>query len=364
MNNSVKKSSITKRIVSLTMAVCMLLCLIPATVSAEETQQKNYVALGDSISTGYGLGEGEKPFTQLVAEANSYNLQSFAQDGATTSTLLAKLSEQATIAALSTADVVTITIGGNDFVGAFFAYVARSYNADNEGANKTAEDIKNDILGNNFIILNYALTIAEGFGSSEEAQATIQQVQTNFPQIITTIKTINPQALVILTNQYNPYSFSVGELQGTDSYTLQFKALEAALDKGIQNINAVVGAMCVQMGCSVADIYTAFDAAESNPCNPSLSMMQLNLDFHPNAYGHTLIAETINAMLVPEVVYEMGDVNHDGQININDVTLIQLYLANMMPENFDPELADLNNSGDISIFDATLLQIKISSQSI
>ena len=50
----------------------------------------------------------------------------------------------------------------------------------------------------------------------------------------------------------------------------------------------------------VADAYTSFEKAEKNPCNASFAPM--NLDFHPNAYGHELIAAAITDQLaeVPE----------------------------------------------------------------
>lgn len=360
MKNSGKKNPAFKRLLALAMVICMMIMLIP-TVSAAD--KKSYVALGDSISTGYGLGEGEKSFTQQVAEANDYELKSFAEDGATTASLVQTLQKPEVMAAVSAADVITITIGGNDFVNAFFEYVARSYTEQNPDDAKTAEDIKNDILGNKFAVLQYALSISNDFGSSPEAQAALLGVKTNFPMIITSIKALNSQALVILTNQYNPYGFAVDQLQGTEAYTLQFKALEAALDSAIQQINTAVAMICVQMGCSVADVYTPFDAAESNPCNPNLSMMALNLDFHPNALGHTIIAETINAML-PTAEYQLGDVNHDGKVNIDDATLVQLYLAKITLENFDAELADVNNDDDITILDATAIQMMIAKAAV
>lgn len=361
MKHTKNTKSVFARMVSFALAACMVFSIITVTAGAEETDAKNYVALGDSISTGYGLAEGEKAFTQLVAEQNSFNLTSLAEDGATTASLLAKLSEAETVAALSTADVVTITIGGNDFVGAFFEYVARSYNEANEGANKTAEDIKNDILGNNFIVLNFALGIAEDFDSSTECQTAIVGVQKNFPQIIAAIKSINPQTAIILTNQYNPYSFAAGTLTGTDEYTLKFKALEGALDSGIQTINSLVTVLCTQLGCSVADAYTALKAAEENPTNAVFSLSGLSLDFHPNAYGHSLIANAVSAVIPNEPEYTKGDVDMNGVIDTNDVTMIQMYVVGAdLGDTFNISLADLNDDGEISITDATLLQMFIS----
>ena len=121
-------------------------------------------------------------------------------------------------------------------------------------------------------MLNFALGIAEDFDSSTECQTAIAGVQKNFPQIIAAIKSINPQTAIILTNQYNPYSFAAGTLTGTDEYTLKFKALEGALDSGIQTINSLVTVLCTQLGCSVADTYTALKAAEENPTNAVFSL--------------------------------------------------------------------------------------------
>ena len=54
---------------------------------------------------------------------------------------------------------------------------------------------------------------------------------------------------------------------------------------------------------------------------------------------------------------QIGDTNLDGDININDVTAIQRYLAKL--EEFTDEqisLADTNGDGEINITDATHLQ--------
>ena len=51
-------------------------------------------------------------------------------------------------------------------------------------------------------------------------------------------------------------------------------------------------------GYEIADVYTAFKDAADNPCNAYFaSTSDMNLDFHPNAYGHELIAEVINGLL-------------------------------------------------------------------
>ena len=43
-----------KRILSTLLALCLALSLLPASALAAGGEQKSYVALGDSITTGYG----------------------------------------------------------------------------------------------------------------------------------------------------------------------------------------------------------------------------------------------------------------------------------------------------------------------
>lgn len=64
--------------------------------------------------------------------------------------------------------------------------------------------------------------------------------------------------------------------------------------------------------------------------------------------------------IVPEVSFEMGDVNRDGKLNIKDATAIQKHAAKMI--DFDAEqitLADYNADGKINVKDATMIQKKI-----
>lgn len=62
---------------------------------------------------------------------------------------------------------------------------------------------------------------------------------------------------------------------------------------------------------------------------------------------------------VTDKEYAKGDVNHDGTLNIDDATLIQQFLVELNPDNFDQTLADMNDDGIINIIDATLIQLAI-----
>ncbi len=54
--------------------------------------------------------------------------------------------------------------------------------------------------------------------------------------------------------------------------------------------------------------------------------------------------------------YKVGDVNKSGTVNINDVTLIQIYLSGKR-KNIDISLADFDGSEIVNIFDCTTMQL-------
>lgn len=81
-----------------------------------------------------------------------------------------------------------------------------------------------------------------------------------------------------------------------------------------------------------------------------------------NSVGGFMSAAMLEFYEDASVSYQLGDVNHDGEVDIDDVTLIQKYLAriDLSAETFDAGLADVNADNKITIFDATYLQMLIS----
>ena len=63
-------------------------------------------------------------FPELVAEQNDFSLTNLAEDGATSADLLATVQDPANLAAISGADIVTVTIGGNDLMSALYEFLA------------------------------------------------------------------------------------------------------------------------------------------------------------------------------------------------------------------------------------------------
>lgn len=94
----------------------------------------------------------------------------------------------------------------------------------------------------------------------------------------------------MVATQYNPYRFAADEVSGEPATTAQ--AIAKAFDTMLALMNAKIEALKAQVGFFTADVFSAFDGEEQqNPCNASF--LSSNLDFHPNAHGHTLMAQTV-----------------------------------------------------------------------
>ena len=308
-----------KRILSTLLALCLALSLLPASALAAGGEQKSYVALGDSITTGYGLAENETGFAKQVADSNGYTLTNLAQDGATSSMLLTSLSNSEVSSAIASADLITVTIGGNDLMDALYAYLAEEYNKQNSDTPITAEDVKVLLAGEEgavaeqITMLVFAISNISDFQSSSIANSAYDTLWDNFVEIIETIREINQNAQLIVVNQYNPYSHLTTGISGLD-----LSSVISAFDSAVQALNVGISLGEAIAGYTVADVYTKFEQAESNPCNASVSP-SINLDFHPNATGHGLIADTISALLTDEGGSEDPEVS--GSIFVGGVEL-------------------------------------------
>ena len=290
-----------KRIISLCMVLVLCLSLLPVTALAAST---SYVALGDSITTGYGLEAGEQPFTETVAEERGYDLDdSLAAVGATSEDLLGVVTDPANAETLKNANLITITIGGNDLMGALYGYVAEAYNQTAQTP-VTGTDIQLALMGIHPTIgqntaLFYLGLYLSGFITSGMDSA-LNDFQTNLRGILQQLQEHCPAAQIILANQYNPY----GILKYNESYAM----LANQFDAGIGKLNTVIAEVCQEFDVTVADVYSPFAAelaAGGNPCNAGIDAQgKINPDFHPNQVGHSLIAAAITAALPQQPGHE------------------------------------------------------------
>lgn len=289
-----------KRLLSMILSLCLVLSLLPAQAFAAE--RLSYVALGDSITTGYGLNSPTtESFAALLAEKGNFALTNLAEDGETTETLLQTIQNNST--GIKKADVITITIGGNDLMNVLYDFLMAKYNADETNPDDMNEEQIKKILQSNDAddlqkkqkLLGYLSdenNIAELKSAISEK---ISSISSKFSTIITSLKILNPNTTIIVATQYNPYKYALDSLGNDLPSTIIRNMVEpivSLFDEILEQFNALLSSSSVQHQYYCADVYTKFAEATANPCNASFTTF--NLDFHPNAYGHKLIAETMS----------------------------------------------------------------------
>lgn len=281
-----------KRIASFLLALCTL-CTLMTVPAAAKTN--TLVALGDSISTGYGL-EGYTPtpmpyaqdsFVNLLAAEVGYTPVNLAVDGLTAEKLAAGLQSMSpeASAAISSATVISLTVGGNDLLQPLYLAIATAFSLD-----PTSPTLVTDI--------QQAVSAAIASGDPVELakiQGALQALGgelggiatsygTNLLTIITALKTANPAATIIVQTIANPYR----DIDG----------LSDSLDAGVQALNGVILQGSATGAYLVADVYTVFQQSEEILTNATSP--ETPLDPHPNQAGHALIAQTAAALFEEE----------------------------------------------------------------
>lgn len=352
-----------KKLMAIILSVLFIVALFP--VSAFATGE-SVLFLGDSITTGYGLGEGEKSYVDIM-ESDGYDIAVDAESGFTTQDILNNMEEYEF--AIGATDFVVITIGGNDLMNTLYKFVVDKYNADpdNGGKTLTVEELKAALTGelDIMLLLSIASYIPQ-FKDSPEELVAIAQFKNNLGQIISSINSINPDAAVIVANQYNPY-------RKIDN-AMVFDIVKTFED-GVLKMNYAISG--ISGNFEVLDVYSAFKDAAAPCTNAVFGGMggENNLDFHPNALGHSLIAAGVENIIsdyngegtpdfeLSETLYDFGsiyDVPKSAEFtitNTGDTTLrnIEVYTNSVDPfftisEDYDKTLAP----GESTTFTVTM----------
>ena len=270
-----------------------LMALVPLQVwsadSGEAKEGISYVALGDSIAFGMGATKPANNYVNLIRKHlnKKYDKVSFNNlgiPGITSSQLLLQLAAPAeaaqlaeaypdkdiskiavaacnkTAEAVAGADIITISIGGNNLLGGL-----------------------TDLYNGKFTTI----------------QNNIKQFEADWPQILRTIRDANPDVKIYVMTLYNPfrkgdkYTSPVGEI---DLYSLTNKYVQT-INKSIANKSLIS-----EYDYKVADAYKSFLAYKSNT-KPLTHFYELNddgtykRDPHPTDKGYDTVFKLHRALL-------------------------------------------------------------------
>jgi len=226
-------------------SVAGILCLVLLCLSfgmlagAQDSAPLQFVVLGDSIAEGAGAIVKNNIYADRIARARGYELRNFGKGGDTSADLLRKVSSDETLRqAVREADIIAVSIGGNDF------YPSLS------------------------LILNGLL------GETAWMEPRRGALRENFAGAIAEIRALNPNAMLIVQTLYNP----VFALMPPSAYEMY--------EDTIQGVNGVIREyLALHPGAYlIADVYGAF--AER------YGMVSIDM-VHPSDCGHAVIAAVL-----------------------------------------------------------------------
>lgn len=298
-----------KKLTSCFIAFIMLfLSFIAVPVSAEtvNTVPPKYVALGDSISFGMSAANNigyTAMFSNHLKSLEQYSSLVFlnkSQPGFTTSDLLEQITIPSVQADLLNADIVTISIGGNNLLAPFIASIAAGLNVP---ANINA--ITTAIAGNPEAAASLLKSLQNPDNPlAAQLNAGLQKFAEDFPNIILTVRTLAPNSKIYVNTLYNP-------LPASDPLYNQYNTLISAINSGIITGSGTLGYNVVD-AAAIFSSYTglvppvnfsltkALAAAAiyaQSPTSPAGQAALLSiptfLDPHPNDIGHQLIYKAL-----------------------------------------------------------------------
>lgn len=260
----------------------------------------SFVSLGDSIATGYGLANYDA--TNLTKASESYINQlgvammetplNLAKDGLTTSGLLTLLADKNVQAQLANARVITVSIGGNNILKPMIDAIKTEFALKTTESNATLATAFSAIgLTKGTVVVQSALTKAQ-----PEIDLGVTAFQTEFPQIMTEIHKLNPQARVLVSTIYNAYG---GVKFGTlDFDTPTQKSISAMNDTIKETLNKAEFAGTYE----IMDVASALGKVPMNYKYVNVSFTPINLDPHPSAAGHKVIFNLYAKALISNFV--------------------------------------------------------------
>lgn len=382
------KKNYLKSAAALLAAISLMSGAVPFEASAEETM--SVVALGDSITTGYSKdGSLAAGYAEIVSDYYGAELLNLAQDGLTSAGLLEQLSDASVQEAIAGADVVLVTIGGNDILQLVL-------NNDYIDATKY-EDMGQLIsaMGQ----MSFLETAAMQSYMNKMMPEAIAACRANTIEIAAQLRSMT-QAEIVFQTIYNPMDLDADDTHLATSGSMESlcanvnKYLEGIPDNSLFPLgNCVNGAIRDLTGVTVVDTFqTLYDHGYYYTDIKAV-------DVHPNSIGHIAIANTIiEALSLPETGKEngtklrlaytasgaeetlagvsaelnnsilgkvlknsFGDVDANGAVEIADATsALSIYAAN--GASVDPpvtgvnaQAADADQNGTVDIADATLV---------
>ncbi len=230
-----------KRILLLILCILIIGSALPLTSLA--AKKPYYLVLGDSIGYGSGIMNSSSAcYGKIIADTNGFDYANEAIPGNTTENLMDRLEKPAVVEKVKKADIISISIGGNDF-------------------------LMSNILG-----LLYDSMILEDYREFEKIGEAYYK---KLCSVISTIKAFNGDAVILMQTLYNPQSGNV-----RPTYQVGVNQINKAIRRYDKNFPGKI---------EIVDVEKALGANMANYATDGI---------HPSAIGNENIARAVQAKLV------------------------------------------------------------------
>jgi lysophospholipase L1-like esterase len=264
-----------RRLLRLILVVVLLVGASQGTTLAAPASW-DYVALGDSLATGFGAFTGYVPRYDAYIETDTrvaVTRTNLGQNGWTSSQLLSALRNDPTFRrATREAEIVTWNIGGNDLRAARKSY-------------------KNGTCGgpDNQDCLQAAVAKLET--NWDAITAEVLELRSTRPTIVRTMDIYNPYVRTDIVSNTWPYDGRMGDMNDFEVFKIYFG-----------QVNSHIATTSNTKGVPYAQVYLAFNG--TNGDEDPKSKGNLSFDgIHPNNTGHRIIADELRKLgYVPSTI--------------------------------------------------------------
>ena len=168
-----------KKIISILLTACLLLACAAPAFAAEK--RLHYVVLGDSIAQGSGVyNSDEACYGRIVADTNGYTYANYGVNGLRSWDLIELLKRNDAAADVAKADIISLSIGGNDYLQ---QDLPKLITQTSQGNYKIINDIQDNYRG-------------------------------YFAEIVSIIKSANPDVTLLVQTLYNPQYGAMRDIYG------------------------------------------------------------------------------------------------------------------------------------------------------
>lgn len=251
----------------------------------EQTNENPKVVLyGDSVGCSYKMKFRVNSYTSLLARRLNKPVALDYISGANSTLVLNCLTtDELRIRHLTDAEIVVLSVGGNNVLVTFLMAFTRALDLGPLGAKtmkEIAQKFKSDKLAG-----PKALKELLGKKTKEDAAAGVETFRKEFPAILLKMREINPNAIVIVHNVYNPFNTLSNKLQ---------RIVGRPMGKFLDMLNEIIAENQAEHDFLLVDIENAFKNYKGKN---ELTHIK-NKDMHLTDFGHLTIYRLLYDALV------------------------------------------------------------------